>query len=1074
MKKKLLFKKLSSYKIPLMVLLLTVCTCYGAFAQNKQITGKVTSADDGSPFPGVSVRLKGTNLGAVTDVNGVFNISASNGSVLTFSFIGYSPQEVTVGGGSIYNVQLSANAKTLAEVSIVSIGYGTSKRSDLTGSISSVSAKQIEAVPVTSLEQALQGRAAGVQVTNNDGTPGANVTVLIRGTGSLASYANGPLYIIDGFPSSEGLNNINTDDIASIDILKDASATAIYGIRAANGVVLVTTKRGKKNSVQVSADGYNAFQMKPKMYKVLNATQFATLANKIASDPSQNLTPIPLWTNPASLHTLDFQNAVYQTSLTQNYTLAIRGGSDKVQQATSFGYYDQKGAVYGSYFKRATFSTNVDYEPIKWLKSSTNVKYTFQDSRNPYGTGTLMDLAALVPTMDGGNKLTNEIKAPDGHGGYNYGFYNPTVPRIDGAGGNPIYGTDTNHQYNLNYAFLANTSLEATIFDGLKVKTNIGINTTNFAGQYYQPVNTVVAAQYPGRVNTTAFYSQNMNQDLTWLMENTLAYDKTFGKHSISFLAGFSAQKEILEAMGGSGIPPNSVIRDLGQVSALVLNPNGNGTTIQALESYFGRVAYNYDDRYFITATVRRDGSSKFDANANAQFGTFPSAGAKWKAKNESFLKNVSWLSDLNFRGTWGRVGNQQSIAPFQYLALYNGNFPATTSSPDNLGYPFNKIYQNGLTSYQPANPNLRWETDTQTDVGVDAAFLNGDLTLTADWYDRKSKDFLLTLAAPAQSGYNTLTENVGSMDNKGVEFALSYQHRATTDFKFGATLTLSANKNTLTSLQSGATSVQNFGGLALPTLQGWTPFSQTAIGQPVGEFYGFKSLGIFQSQPQIDALNAAAAKYGAGTYYQHSVTVPGDRYFADTNGDGIVNDNDRISLGSPQPKFYGGLSLDATYKAWDFTMYFYGTYGNKIFSFAESNIESFGSRQNGALENVSQAYYAGAWTPQNHSNVYSRVTANDDAEGSSAASSAWIENGSFLKLKTLNIGYTLPVGIAKKVLLTKLRLYVSSQNLFTITSYKGLDPEIGTQGGNPTQNGIDNGAYPYARSITFGLNATL
>jgi len=1074
MKKNLLFKKLSSYKIPLMVLLLAVCTCYSAFAQNKQITGKVTSGDDGSALPGVSVMLKGTHLGTVTDVNGVFKISASNGSVLTFSFIGYTPQDVTVGAASTYNVKLSPDAKTLAEVSVVSIGYGTSKRSDLTGAISSVSAKQIEDVPVTSVSQALQGRAAGVQVTNNDGTPGGNVSILIRGTGSLASNANEPLYVVDGFPVTGGLNNYNTDDIASIDILKDASATAIYGIRAANGVVIVTTKRGKANSVELSITGYDQFQSKPKLYKVLNAQQFATMANTVAADPSQHFNSNPAWADPSKLHTVDWQNAVYQTGLTQDYTLALRGGSDKVRQATSFGYYDQKGIVYGSYFKRATFSTNVDYTPIKWLKSSTNVKYTFQDSRNPAGTGnSLLDLAALVPTVDGGNKFTNQIKESDGHGGYYYGFFSPVYSRQNGSGGNPLFGIDNNRQYNFNYAFIGNTSLEATIINGLKVKTNLGLNTYNFEGQFYAPADTHISDQYPSNSPGIANYNQNFNEGLNWLIENTISYDRTFGKHTVSILAGQSAEKDIYATMGAGGIPNNAVVRDISTISPL--NVSQSGTNILTLASYFGRASYNYDSRYYITATVRRDGSSKFDVNANAEYGTFPSAAVKWKAKNESFLKNVSWLSDLNFRGSWGRVGNQQSIPTGQFLPLYAGNYPATASGND--GYPFGgvKTYQTGILSTQPANPHLKWETDTQTDIGVDASFLNGELTVTADWYNRQSKDFLLDLAQPAQSGYTHFSENVGSMSNKGIELAVNYQHQVNTDFRFGSTLSLTHNKNVLTSLQSGAISVTNFGGLGLPTLQGWSPFTQTFIGQPVGEFFGFKSLGVIQDQNQLNALNASAvAKHGAGSFYQQSVTQPGDRLFADTNGDGIVNDNDRVSLGSPQPKFYGGLNLDATYKAWDFTMYFYGTYGNKIFSFAESNIQDFESRQNVSIENVSQEYYNNAWTPTRHSNVYSRIVANDDAEGSYAASSAWVENGSFLKLKTFTVGYTVPVAIAKKIALTKLRFYVSSQNLFTITSYKGLDPEIGTQGGNATQNGIDNGAYPSSRFFTVGVNATL
>ncbi|HEY4323078.1 MAG TPA: TonB-dependent receptor [Mucilaginibacter sp.] len=1057
-----------------------VLISFSGFAQNNVVTGTVTD-EGGVPLPGVTVKVKGTTTATVTTVSGNYSIKTAAKSTLVFSFVGFTTQEIAANGGSAVNVKLTTDAKSLSE--IVVIGYGTAKRSDLTGAISSVTAKQIEDVPVTSLDQALQGRAAGVQVTSNDGAPGGNVTVLIRGTGSLASYGNGPLYVVDGYPmDAGGINNINPNDIATIDVLKDASATAIYGIRAANGVVLVSTKKGKKGSTQVFVDARFSIQDKPKEYQVLNADQFATMSNLVATDPSQNFQTNPAWSNPASLHNVDWQNAVYRAGYTQDYNFGIRGGSDKVQSATSFGYYDQKGIVYGSYFKRATFATNVDYQPQNWLKSSTNVKYTYQDGRNPYGTGNLLNLAALVPTLDGGNKYTNQVKQSNGAGGYDYGFYNPTYSRQNGAGGNPITGIDYGHQNNLNYFLLANTALEATVISGLRIKANIGVNTSNFAGVYDAAAYTVIADQYPGQTASVANYSQNINQTFNWLMEYTIAYDKTFGKHTIGLLGGASGQKTIWSGMGGSGIPPNSVIQDLTQVTNLQLytnnpsNPNtGNGTSITTLQSYFARATYSFDNRYFLTGTVRRDGSSKFPVKN--QYGTFPSGSVAWKAKEESFLKNVSWLSDLKFRGSYGQVGNQGAIPAFQYLALYYGNLPSSANGGgiDNLGYPFNKLYQTGLAPSQPANPDLKWETDTQADVGVDASFLNGELTTTIDWYDRKSKDFLLTLASPAQTGYNFLTKNVGSMENKGLEFLVNYNHRASNDLQFGATVTITANQNKLTSVTSGANYVGNFGGLTLPTLQGWSTFSQTYIGQPVGEFYGFKSIGIFQSQAQIDALNAAAvAKYGPGTYYQHSVTKPGDRYFADTNGDGIVNANDQVSLGSPQPKFYGSLNLTSTYKSWDATLYFYGTYGNKIFSFAESNLQSFESRQNVSIENVSQEYYQNAWTPQNHSNIYSRIVANDDAEGSNAASSAFIENGSYLKLKTVNIGYTLPTAIAKKLALAKLRLYVSSQNLFTITSYKGLDPEIGTQGGNATQNGIDNGAYPSSRFFTIGLNVTL
>jgi len=1056
---------------------------FSGFAQNRQVTGKVTSSDNGGALPGVSIKVKGTGLGTVTDVNGSFKLIVSPNATLVFSYIGYVSQEIPVAGRNVIDVKLTPDINTLTEVAVVAIGYGTQKRTDVTGAISSVSAKQIEDVPVTSLDQALQGRAAGVQVTNNDGTPGGNVTVLIRGTGSLASYGNGPLYVVDGYPiDAGGINNINTNDIASMDVLKDASATAIYGIRAANGVILITTKKGKKGTTQVSVDAYTSIQGRPKEYKVLNAQDFATMANLVATDPAQQFTTNPAWANPASLHTVDWQNAVYQQGVTQDYNLAIRGGNDKSQTSASFGYYDQKGIVYGSYFKRATLGLNNDYQPVKWLKSSTAIKYTFSDGRNPYGTGSLLNLAALVPTLDGGNKYTDQVKQKNADGGYDYGFYNPTYSRQNGAGGNPITGIDNGHQNNLNYFLLANTSLEATIFDGLKIKTNIGVNTSNFAGVYDAPAYTAIADQYPGQTASVANYSQNINQTFDWLMENTLSYDKTFGKHTINFLAGASEQKTIWSGMGGSGIPANAVIQDLTQVTNLQLNTNnptnpfsGNGTSIISLQSYFARLTYQFDNRYILTGTVRRDGSSKFPVNN--EFGTFPSGAFAWKAKEESFLKNISWLSDLKLRASYGQVGNQGSIPSFQFLNLYYGNLPASANGggTDNLGYPFDKLYQNGLAPSQPANPGLKWETDTQADAGVDASFLNGEFNVTVDWYDRKSKDFLLNIASPAQTGFNYLTKNVGSMDNRGLEFMFNYNHRSSSDLQFGATLTITANQNKLTSIASGTPYLQNFGGLTLPTLQGWSTFTETFIGQPVGEFYGYKSLGIFQSQAQIDALNAeAVAKHGPGSYYQKSGTKPGDRYFADTNGDGIVDATDQVSLGSPQPKFTGGLNLTTTYKAWDATLYFYGSYGNKIFSFAESNIESFESRQNVSIENVSQQYYQNAWTPQNHSNTYSRIVANDDAEGSNAASSAWVENGSFLKLKTVNIGYTLPAAISRKLTVTKLRVYVSSQNLFTITSYKGLDPEIGTIGGNPTQNGIDNGAYPSSRFYTIGLDVTL
>ena len=1026
------------------------------FAQNNVIKGRVTSGD--SALSNITVQVRGTATTTQTNASGEYTITAAPNATLVFSAVGFARQEVKAGNQSSLDVRLQSTATQLEQVVVV--GYGTQRRKDLTGSVSSVNAETIAKVPVTTVDQALQGRAAGVQVTNNDASPGGNISVLIRGVGSLASNGNGPLYVIDGYPVSGGINNINPSDIATIDVLKDASATAIYGIRAANGVVIITTKKGRKNGMEVSVDAYTAVQSRPKKYKILNAQQWATLANEVAdADSAHNFAELPVWRTPSALTNIDWQDALYRTGLTQNYSIALRGGSEKVQSAASFGYYDQKGIVLGSYFKRFTVGLNLDYTPAKWLRSSTSAKYTYQNSNNPFGTGSLVQLTELPPTMDSGNKVTSLIKDANG----NYGFYNPKSTYV-AKYGNPVYGIETNQYQNITNYFLANSSLEVSILDGLKIKTNAGVNFSQYSGSYFQPEDNRLDQQYGlGGPTQNALYNQHLNQTFEWLWENTLSYDKTFGIHAINFVGGVSAQKNTNTFMGGSGIPPNSIIRDLAQVTNLRLDQYGNGQNIYTLASEFARLTYKFADRYIITGTIRRDGSSKFDTGH--QYGVFPSGAIAWRAKDESFFRDAGWLSDLKFRGSYGAVGNQGSIGLFQYQALYSTGLAASNSG--NLGYPFEKLYQRGYAQTQPANPNLKWETDYQTDIGMDAAFLHGNLTLTVDWFNRRSKDFLLTIAAPAQTGYNYLTRNVGSMVNKGVEMALNYNH-SVKDFRYGLGLTLTAVKNKLTGITSGTDFITNFGGLTVAG-NGWSTFSETHIGQPVGEFYGYKSLGNFQTQDQIDALNHKAPQ----GYYQRPVNVPGDRYFADTNGDGQVNADDQVSLGSPLPKFYGGLNFDAGYKSWDFNAYFYGVYGNKIFNYQKSALESFQNRSFVGVENVSQEYYENRWTPSNPSNTYSRAAYNDDATGSNVPSSAWIENGSFLKLKNITIGYALPADLTRRISVTRLRLYFSTQNLLTITKYSGLDPEIGIQGGNATQNGIDNGTYPSSRFYTLGLNVT-
>jgi TonB-linked SusC/RagA family outer membrane protein len=1075
MKKNLLLNSFNSSKKIILVFLLTIFTCLASFAQTRQITGTVTA--DGSPVPGASVVIKGTSTGTTTDANGNFRLTVSNNTTLTISFIGYDTRDIKVGSENNIKVTLQSNTGALNEV--VVIGYGTSKRKDLTGAVSSISAATIAKKPVVSVDEALQGRAAGVQVTANDGAPGGNFNVLIRGTGSVALYGNGPLYVVDGYPlEAGGINNVNPADIATIDVLKDASATAIYGIRAANGVVIITTKKGKAGTTVISFDGYDAFQSPPKKYDVLNADQFATLANQVAAASNGTFQSFANWADPDTLHNVNWQNALYRTGLTQSYTLSIRGGSDKTQSSTSIGYYDQKGIVLGAYFQRITLNNNTDYQPTKWLRSSTNVKYSYQSSNTPLGTGNLLQLSELPPTLDGGNPATNQIN--DGHG--NYGFFNPIYVYV-AKYSNPEYAIYNDVAENISNYLVGSTSLEATIVDGLKVKTNAGVTYDGFSGSYLAPEDDRLVNAYGAQAGATqnGSYSQNINSVFDWLWENTISYDKTFGKHTINFVGGVSEQDRTYNIISGSGVPPNGITRDLSQDKNAVFTQNlpgtptqqqtlNNGQDIQTLASQFARLSYNYDEKYFITGTVRRDGSSKFAPGHN--YGVFPSGAVSWNAKKESFLKDIDWLSSVKFRGSYGEVGNEATIADYQYQSLYASGGPQTVAP--NYGYTFGnpKTYAPGIYNTQPENDDLHWETDKETDIGGDFGFLHNDLSLTVDWFNRISDDFLLNVPTSIQSGFPSQTANVGSMDNKGLETALNYTHTNSNGFQYGGTLTITTVYNRLTGLYKGSDALLGLGSLSVPAL-GWSEPTRTLVGQEVGEFYGYKSLGIFQSQAQIDALNKNAVAHGF-QYYQNQNVRPGDRYFADVNGDGTVNASDMTDLGSPLPKFYGGLNLDASYKNFDINLYFYGEYGNKIFDFAESSLESFQNRSFVGVENISEQYLQNAWTPQNHSNTYARITANDDAIGDNVASSQYIENGSYLKLKNATIGYTFPKSVISKIGASKLRVYFSTQNLFTITKYKGLDPELGTTDGSATQNGIDIGTYPSSRFYTLGLNLTL
>lgn len=1026
------------------------------FAQTRTVKGKVVDKAN-EPLIGVAVNIKNTSQGSITDFEGNYSIQVNTeNAVLVFSYIGYDKQEIKVGARNVIDVVMHEASIALDQVVVV--GYGTSKRGDVTGSISSIDAAEIKKVPVVNVGQALQGRMSGVQVTNNDGTPGAGVQVLIRGVGSFGD--NSPLYVVDGYPGAS-ISNLNPSDIQSIDVLKDASAAAIYGNRAANGVVIITTKRGNADKMQLSVDATVSVQFKPSTFDVLNAQDFASLATEISK--KENAPVLDAWANPSGLRTIDWQDLMYRAGLKQNYNLSLRGGSEKVQTSISLGLTNQEGVVRFSDYKRYNIALTQDYKPLKWLKSSTSLRYAYTDNKTVFGSGQggVGRLAKLIPTMTG-NPLTDEVENANGV----FGFYDKNANAV--RDNENVYArSKSNDQKNISHNLIANTSLEINPFKGLVFKTNFGISYGASSGYDFNP--------YDDRVPTTrlATYRQYASNSFEYLWENTLNYSNTFGKHSIDVLGGVSIQENTARNMSvyGEGLSSDG-LRNLGSLQTM-RDISGNQQT-WSLASQFARLTYKFAERYILTGTVRRDGSSRF--MRGNRWGVFPSVSAAWRIKEESFLKDVDFISNLKLRASYGEAGNQ-NIGLFQYLSSYT-----TGKRSSNYGYVFgqDKTYIDGMVQAFLPNPNLKWETSKQTDIGIDLGFFNNKLMLTADYYIKKSSDFLLEIQMPAQTGFTKATRNVGSVKNNGFEFSVDYRDNSH-DFKYGVNVNLTTVKNKIERLSPGKDAVANLQSLGFPTTgnTSWAVFSMSKVGGSIGEFYGFQTDGIIQNQAEIDALNANARRLNQddNVWYIASGTAPGDRKFIDQNGDGVITDADRVSLGSPLPKFYGGINLSGEYKGFDFNLFFNYSVGNKILNFVKRNLISMGGEGSIGLQNVGKEFYDNRWTETNPTNKYPRAVWSD-VSGNSRVSDAFVEDGSYLRLKNIEVGYTLPANILKKASISKLRIFASVQNLFTITGYSGMDPEIGQSmssstgvAGGVTASGVDVGIYPYSRFFTMGFN---
>lgn len=982
--------------------------------QNTSVTGKVNGAN-GEGIPGANVVVKGTTTGTATDGQGNFSLNAPANGTLVISSLGFTSQEVNIGGRSQLTVTLVEDQKALEEVVVV--GYGTQRKSDVTGSLSSVTSKEIKSVPVTGVGQALQGRAAGVQVTQASNAPGGGVTIRIRGGNSI-NAGNEPLYVIDGFPVyNESGANLNPNDIESMEILKDASATAIYGSRGANGVVLITTKRGKTGQNLIEFESYYGVQQVRKKLPMLNATQYAELVN----EANVNAGRAPVFTQDQIAGFgvgTNWQDEIFRDAPIQNYQLTASGGNEKSRYAVSGNFLEQQGIIMNSKYDRASFRFNFDHKINDRFNIGTSLNII--RSRNN-----------AVPTdADGGTSGTVVYSALN---------FSPTQPVYNPDGslvvfntpgriqiGSPVAQAMGTFNKTIGTRMMGTVFADYKILPGLTFRTSFGADVNYSKRSLYLSRNTATGTQLSGQasiVNT---------QSSTWLNENTLTYIKTFGDvHNLTFLAGYTMQGnrwESVEARSQGFANDILTYENLGSAS-IALVPASSASNWQ-LNSYIGRANYDYAGKYLATATVRADGSSRF--GASNKWAVFPSASVAWRLSEEAFLKGNTVINDLKLRASYGLSGNQE-IPQYQSLA---------TLGTQNAN--FNNAVVIGVGPSRVANPDLRWETTAQADIGIDVGLLSNRITLTADYYNKKTTDLLLSVPLPFVSGYASALQNLGSIRNQGFELGINSTN-LTGDFKWTTAFNIAANRNKVLNLgdQTEFAAGEASGHLQLPNS------GLVRVGEQIGLFYGYQSSGIFQNQAEVDGSAQKTAK-------------PGDRRYVDQNGDGAINASDRVILGYAQPKFYGGLTNTFSYKGVELSIFMQGTYGNSIFNINRFELESLTGVSNQSAATLNR------WTPTNPSNEIPRANAVGNAY---VLSSRQIEDGSYLRVKNINLSYTLPSTLVSKAKLYNVKVYVSAQNWITFTNYSGFDPEVNRFGQNTLSQGSDYGSYPGNKMILAGLN---
>lgn len=1012
------------------------------------MTGKVLD-ESGTPLPGVNVLLKGSTRGTTTDSEGLFNLAVGDDNdVLVFSFIGYKPVEESVGKRTVIQVKLTADLTQLGEVVVV--GYGTQSKASVSGAIGSVSSKEISAQPVINVSQALQGRVAGVSVTNN-GAPGAAPIIRIRGIGTINNAD--PLYVVDGFPTGD-LNSFDTRDIESVEVLKDASAAAIYGSRAANGVILITTKKGSSNEFRVNFDSYIGVENAWKKLDLLKREDYLDYAVELETNAAIAAGKDPLTRIPQRIQSgmdspinstssttfneidTDWQEEMFQQSTIQQHRVELTGGNANSRFYSSLGYFSQEGIMIGTGYERGNFRFNSKHNLSKRFSLGENVYVSYDDQDAEQVSGGRTNIQHMVKSIP-----YLPVYNPDNLGGFE------GAKNLDGSDPeNPVRIATMDQSNTQRFKMIGTAYLDASIVEGLDYRLQVGIDYVNSTSRSHLPAFNTGPGGFAAR--TTAQIGQTRASYSSPIVTNQLTFDKEFGRHKINVTAIAENQTAVYSNITGGG--QNSESNDIKEPSALETPTFSGGKTKTALISYLGRINYGFNGKYFVTASFRRDGSSRF-APGN-KWGSFPAASAAWLISEEPFMKSAEAISTLKIRGSYGKAGNN-NIGDYAYQAVLSGNqvyeFDAATA-----------VRTSGYTVRALANRNLKWETTVMKNIGLDLGFLNNKVTLVAEYFDNTTEDMILSKPIPPSLGYDQPpVANTGSVNNKGLEFMLAYEKNEGA-FQWRASANASFIRNEVLSLAQEGSKIPgaNWAGDDL---------TLTEVGQPIGYFYGYQVDGIFQSAEEIAAADAVDGD--AATKYQ-SKAAPGDIRFKDNNGDGVIDAKDKAKLGHFLPDMSFGVNLSMNYKNFDVNIFLQGVHGNDVYNVLRYDLEGMTR-----LFNSSEAVKNRWTTPGQETDIPRAISG--DPNLNARASDRFMEDGSYLRVKNLSIGYTLPNSVMSTFLngsIKRLRIYFNSQNLLTFTDYSGYDPEIGSRFNSSLTTGIDYGQYPQARTLIVGLQVGL